>query len=405
MALACNPEVLIADEPTTALDVTVQEAILQLLISLKNSRNMSLIFISHDIGVISEIADQVMVMYKGECIEQGSMEQVLQHPQQPYTRGLLASRPSPALRLKTLPTVADFVMSDGAEIDFKEVIRHHEYMAGEEEQRVTELYQHQPLLQVNNLCTWYPVKNGFFGKTSQYIKAVNNVSFEVYPGETLGLVGESGSGKSTLGRSVLRLIEPTSGQITYKGANLLRLKAAEMRAIRRHMQLIFQDPYSSLNPRITVGQAIMEPLQVHGLYNNDSERKKYVLSILERVNLLPEHFNRYPHEFSGGQRQRIVIARALALQPEFMVCDESVSALDVSVQAQVLNLLKELQSEFNLTYIFISHDLSVIRHISDRVMVLNQGQIEETGTPDDIFFRPQKAYTQKLIAAIPGYKS
>ncbi|WP_462265224.1 ABC transporter ATP-binding protein [Mucilaginibacter sp.] len=404
IALACNPKLLIADEPTTALDVTVQKTIIELLIRLKAERNMSMIFISHDIGVISQIADRVMVMLKGECIEEHTVANLLRHPQQPYTKGLLACRPSPAISLKTLPVVADFYSADSnGEADIKEVIKKHEYTPGEQARRSEELYLHPPLLQVKDLCTWYPVRKGLFGKTKDYIKAVNNVSFEVYPGETLGLVGESGSGKSTLGRSVLRLIEPTSGSVFYKGTNLLQLKPDALRERRRYMQLIFQDPYSSLNPRITVGRALTEPLQVHRLYNNDTLRRQKVIEIMERVNLLPEHFNRYPHEFSGGQRQRIVIARALVMQPEFIVCDESVSALDVSVQAQVLNLLKELQQEFNLTYIFISHDLSVIKHISDRVMVLNQGSIVESGTPNDIYYRPQKDYTKKLIAAIPGY--
>jgi peptide/nickel transport system ATP-binding protein len=404
MALACNPELLIADEPTTALDVTVQKTIIELLMKLKSERNMSLIFISHDIGVISDIADRVMVMYKGECIEENEVQQLLAHPQHPYTKGLLACRPSPVLRLKKLPVIADFYQQgNNTTANIQQVLQQYQYPENELEERRKELYQATPLLKVNELCTWYPVKKGLFGKSSAFIKAVNNVSFEVYPGETLGLVGESGSGKSTLGRSILRLIEPTSGHIEYKGANLLKLKPAELRRMRRHMQLIFQDPYSSLNPRITIGRAMLEALQVHQLYENDTQRKQKALNMLERVNLLPEHFNRYPHEFSGGQRQRIVIARALILQPEFLVCDESVSALDVSVQAQVLNLLKELQEEFKLTYIFISHDLSVIKHISDRVIVLNQGQIEESGSPDDIYERPLKAYTQKLIASIPGY--
>ncbi|GAB2688248.1 ABC transporter ATP-binding protein [Mucilaginibacter koreensis] len=404
MALACNPELLIADEPTTALDVTVQKTIIELLLKLKAERNMSLIFISHDIGVISEVADRVMVMYKGECIEENEVEELLTHPQHPYTKGLLACRPSPAIRLKKLPVVADFYQTDNsATTDVQQVLQQHLYPENEIYERRSKLYQAPPLLRVSNLCTWYPVKQGLFGKAKDYIKAVNEVSFDVYPGETLGLVGESGSGKSTLGRSILRLMEPTSGQIQYKGTDLLKLKSNELRKMRRNMQLIFQDPYSSLNPRITVGRAIMEALQVHRLYDNDTQRKQKVLDMLQRVNLLPEHFNRYPHEFSGGQRQRIVIARALILQPEFLVCDESVSALDVSVQAQVLNLLKELQAEFQLTYIFISHDLSVIKHISDRVIVLNKGQIEESGYPDDIYYHPQKAYTQKLIASIPGY--
>lgn len=401
MALSCNPELLIADEPTTALDVTVQKTILNLLLRLKNERNMGLIFISHDLGVISEIADDILVMHKGEIVENGPAKTIFENPQHPYTKGLLACRPNPKLQLKRLPIVADFLNEDKA-IGTKHLRDSNSYTTTEIEARRKQLHQQKPLLEVQNLGTWYAQKNGFFNKKKEFIKAVDEVSFKVYPGETLGLVGESGCGKTTLGRSILRLVEPTTGKVIFDGEDLTDLNKAAMRKKRRDIQIIFQDPYSSLNPKITVGNAIMEPLQVHGVFKNDAERKAHVLHLLEKVNLKPEHFDRYPHEFSGGQRQRIVIARALALQPKFIICDESVSALDVSVQAQVLNLLKDLQAEFNLTYIFISHNLSVVKHISDRMLVMNKGKIEEEGFPNEIYAAPQAAYTKRLIEAIPG---
>lgn len=401
MALSCNPELLIADEPTTALDVTVQKTILDLLLRLKTERNMGLIFISHDLGVISEIADDLLVMYKGDIVEQGPAKKLFQNPQHPYTKGLLACRPSPQRRLKKLPTVADF-LNENKDVALQHQLEINSFTEAEIRQRREQLYQQKPLLEVQNLCTWYPINKGLFGKSKNYVKAVDDISLKVYPGETLGLVGESGCGKTTLGRSILRLVEPTSGRLLFNGTDLTQLGRNELRKMRRDIQIIFQDPYSSLNPKITVGNSIMEPLQVHGLFKNDQERKTHVLNLLEKVNLKPEHFDRYPHEFSGGQRQRIVIARALALQPKFIICDESVSALDVSVQAQVLNLLRELQQEFGLTYIFISHDLAVVKHISDRMIVMNKGKIEEEGFPDEIYNHPKAAYTQKLIDAIPG---
>jgi len=403
MALSCNPEILIADEPTTALDVTVQKTIIELLLKLKAERNMSLIFISHDLGVIGEIADRVLVMYKGEVVEEATVKALFTHPKHPYTKGLLACRPSPAYHLKKLPVIADFLPSESKSVESIESIRERfAYPPDELKDRKKALYAKEPILKINQLNTWFNGDKTFFGTAKNVVKAVNQVSFEVYPGETLGLVGESGCGKTTLGRSILRLIEPTSGSINFENTDLRSLKKNDLRAMRRDIQIIFQDPYSSLNPRLTVGDSLMEPMQVHQFYVNDTKRKKRVIELLERVNLLPEHFNRYPHEFSGGQRQRIVIARALALQPKFIICDESVSALDVSVQAQVLNLIRELQQEFNLTYIFISHDLAVIKHISDRMMVMNKGEIVEMGDPDDIYYRPQKEYTKKLIASIPG---
>jgi peptide/nickel transport system ATP-binding protein len=402
MALSCNPELLIADEPTTALDVTVQKTILDLLLRLKDERNMGLIFISHDLAVINEIADELLVMYKGNIVEQGPAKQLFENPQHPYTKGLLACRPAPQRRLKKLPVVADFLNEDQS-VGVQHLLEINSYTQEEIEQRRHDLYTQKPLLQVKNLCTWYPIKKGLFGKTTSYVKAVDDITFDVFPGETLGLVGESGCGKTTLGRSILRLVEPTSGEIIFDSNDLIKLSKPAMRKMRRDVQLIFQDPYSSLNPKITVGNAIMEPLQVHKVFNTDQERKAHVLKLLEKVNLLPEHFDRYPHEFSGGQRQRIVIARALALQPKFIICDESVSALDVSVQAQVLNLLRELQQEFKLTYIFISHDLAVVKHISDRMIVMNKGKVEEEGFPERIYNDPQAEYTKKLIAAIPGH--
>lgn len=401
MALSCNPELLIADEPTTALDVTVQKAILELLLRLKHERNMAMIFISHDLGVISEIADDVAVMYKGQIVEQGLATVIFNDPQHPYTKGLLACRPAPQRLLKRLPVVADFLGAN-QDMAIAQLLKKNAYTQTEIQQRRTELYSRKPILQIQDLCTWYPVKKGLFGKVTTQVKAVDHVSFDVYPGETLGLVGESGCGKTTLGRTILKLTEPTSGKIVFNGTDITGMNKRELRVLRRDIQLIFQDPYSSLNPRITVGNAIMEPLQVHGVFENEKQRKAHVLDILARVDLKAAHFNRYPHEFSGGQRQRIVIARALALQPKFIICDESVSALDVSVQAQVLNLLRQLQQEFGLTYIFISHDLAVVKHLSDRMIVMNNGKIEEAGFPEDIYNAPSAAYTKTLINAIPG---
>jgi peptide/nickel transport system ATP-binding protein len=407
MAMSCNPSILIADEPTTALDVTVQHTILELMEKLQTQHDMGIMFITHDLGVIAELADKVVVMYKGKIVEQGSVWDIFSNPQHPYTKGLLACRPPLNKRLHWLPTVADFmtVDTDGVMTEsnksVKEVTDKLVITSDERAARHKELYAKEPLLQLKNIKTYFPIKKGLFGKAQDYVKAVDDISFDVYPGETLGLVGESGCGKTTLGRTILRLIEPTAGQIIYKNRDITHLSTTEMRGLRKEIQIIFQDPYSSLNPRITIGEAIMEPMKVHGILENDRARKDRVIELLRRVNMNEMHFHRYPHEFSGGQRQRICIARALALNPQFIICDESVSALDVSVQAQVLNLLNELRREFNFTYIFISHDLSVVKFMSDRMVVMNRGRIEEMGDADEIYNNPKTEYTQKLIGAIP----
>ena len=406
MALACNPTFLIADEPTTALDVTVQKSILELLLKLRQERGMSLLFISHDLGVIAEIADKVLVMYKGNLVEKGDIISVFTSPQHPYTKGLLACRPIPQYQLNKLPILADFVTFKDDQMQVSEntienIRLKYKVSADEIILERDKIYQQNPLLQIKDLCTWFPVKNGWFTKNQTFTKAVDGVSFDVFPGETFGLVGESGCGKTTLSRSILKLIQPTSGQIIFNNLDITILNSAQMRPLRKDIQIIFQDPYSSLNPSISIGKALIEPLQVHKLYNHNQERKDFIIDLMEKVGLNANQFNRYPHEFSGGQRQRIVIARALALQPKLIICDESVSALDVSVQAQVLNLLKDLQHQFKLTYIFISHDMAVVKHMANRMMVMNEGKIEEIGFPEDIYNHPQKDYTKRLIAAIP----
>lgn len=407
MAMSCNPKVLIADEPTTALDVTVQRTILNLMEDLQQQHNMGIVFITHDLGVIAELADRVLVMYKGQIVEQGKVLDIFTNPQHPYTKGLLACRPKLDRLVLRLPTISDFMVGDAngeikskAESE-KEVIRRYEVSKEKLETMRKEIYKKDPILEVKNLCTYFPLQKNWFGTPTSYIQAVNDVSLEVRSGEILGLVGESGCGKTTLGRSILKLIQPSSGQIIYKGKDITTLSSGEMRVYRKKLQIIFQDPYSSLNPRMTIGEAIMEPMRMHHIFDGDKQRKNRVIELLERVNMSEKHFDRYPHEFSGGQRQRLGIARALAVNPEFIICDESVSALDVSVQAQVLNLLMELKEEFGLTYIFISHDLSVVKFMSDRIVVMNKGEIVEQGFAQDIYETPQSDYTKKLIDSIP----
>jgi len=407
MAMSCEPSVLIADEPTTALDVTVQKTILDLMQQLQKEQDMGILFITHDLGVVAELADHVVVMYKGKIVEQGSVWDIFTSPKHPYTKGLLACRPPLEKRFSKLPVVSDFMSVDKDGVMTESAATVEELVEGLEitpEQRKInheKLYAQEPLMKVRNLKTYFPQEKNLMGKVKKWVKAVDNLTFDVYPGETLGLVGESGCGKTTTGRTLLRLVEATSGEVIYNGQNILELSNKEMRSLRKDIQIIFQDPYSSLNPRMTIGQAILEPMKIHGILDSDKQRKKHVMELLERVSLSASHFNRYPHEFSGGQRQRICVARALALKPKFIICDESVSALDVSVQAQVLNLLNELKREFNFTYVFISHDLSVVKFMCDRMIVMNKGKIEEMGEADAIYANPKSEYTRKLIEAIP----
>ncbi len=401
MAIACNPQLLIADEPTTALDVTVQLEILKLLRKLQNETGMGMIFITHDLGVVAEIADDVAVMHNGEILERGTVQEILNHPQHPYTQGLLACRPPMDIRLKRLPIVKEFL--DGQWQGGKAQILH-DLQITEEERKAhhEQLYSKQPLLKVEHLQTWYPLRKGVFNHVYGHVKAVDDVTIDVYEGETLGLVGESGCGKTTLGRSILRLAEPTGGKVWFDGIEVTALKGQALRDFRKQAQIVFQDPYSSLNPRITIGEAIAEPMCVHGFEKSHAKLRNIACDLLEQVGLKAEHYDRYPHEFSGGQRQRICIARALAVNPRLVISDESVSALDVSVQAQVLNLLNRLKAERNLTYIFISHDLSVVRFMSDRVVVMYNGKPVETNEADALFEHPLNAYTKKLIDALPG---
>ena len=391
MAISCKPDILIADEPTTALDVTVQKDIINLLKELQIETKMSIIFITHDLALISEIANRVLVMYKGNIVEQGFVEDIFKNPTHNYTKALINSRPSLNIRLKTLPTIQDFL---------NETISNEIITAEQRKKNLETLYSKTPLLEVINVEKEYLSKSGLFSKPQSF-KAVNDVSFKLYEGETLGLVGESGCGKSTLGNAILQLDKATAGQILYKGIDITKLPNSEIKKLRKDIQIIFQDPYSSLNPRIPVGEAIMEPMKVHKLYNSVNERREKVIEILNRVGLSEDYFNRYPHEFSGGQRQRIGIARTIALQPKLIVCDESVSALDISVQAQVLNLLNELKETFGFTYIFISHDLAVVKYMSDQLLVMNKGKIEELDDADVIYNSPKNDYTKKLIDAIP----
>jgi len=378
--------------------------------NLQKEQNMGIMFITHDLGVIAELADKVVVMYKGKIVEQGNVWDIFTNPKHPYTKGLLACRPPLDKRYTFLPTVSDFMQTDDTgkivdnNVSVSDFTKNLVVSAEHRKLKQDKIYSQDPILKLNGLKTYFPIRNGFFGGITSYVKAVDNISFNVYKGETLGLVGESGCGKTTCGRTILRLEEPTSGKIIYKGKDVSRMSSEELRLFRKEVQIIFQDPYSSLNPRMTIGNAIMEPMQVHNILKDDNERKKRVEELLSKVSLDPTHFYRYPHEFSGGQRQRIGIARALAVNPKFIICDESVSALDVSVQAQVLNLLNELKDEFGLTYIFISHDLSVVKYMSDRMVVMQSGKIEEMGDSDKIYTSPETSYTKKLIDAIPEGK-
>ena len=399
MAVASGPDLLIADEPTTALDVTVQKSIIHLLKDLQKKYGMAILFITHDLGLARLIADDVLVMNQGKVVESGTVDEIFASPKNPYTRGLLACRPSLRTELRRLPTIKDFTAaSDDHRNGFKEVLKRND---NEYRQKLKKIYANDPLLKISQLKTWFRARNGESGK-AVFIKAVDDVSMEVYPGEVFGLVGESGCGKTTLGRTILRLTGPSSGSVKYAGKDITALKGLKLRNLRKDMQIIFQDPYSSLNPRLSVGSAIIEPMKVHGIGTGPKDRKERTMQLLEKVGLEKWHFHRYPHEFSGGQRQRICIARALAVQPQFIVCDESVSALDVSVQAQVLNLLADLRDELGLTYIFISHDLSVVKFISDRIAVMKDGKIEESGSTEEVFREPKSMYTKEMLEAIPG---
>lgn len=391
MAMSCQPSLLICDEPTTALDVTVQKSILQLIKQLQQEQNMGVLFITHDLGLVAEFADRTAIMYKGSIIEEGPVGKVFHEPQQPYTKALLACRPALHPKNERLPIVSDFLHVGQEPVSVKK-----SFVAIKEKPATNEA-----LIRVENLSVSFPVKKNILGTPTQFYTAVNNVSFDVNWGETLGLVGESGCGKTTLGRTLLRLIDPTEGTINYKNTDITRLTKKQLKSFRKDVQLVFQDPFSSLNPRFTIGEALEEPMKVLELYENQKNRKNKVTELLDKVHLPSKAINRYPHEFSGGQRQRIVIARALSLSPDFLVCDESVSALDVSVQAQVLNLLNDLKKELGLTMLFISHDLSVVRYMCDRIMVMQKGKIVETGPAETVYQHPQNSYTKELLSAIP----
>ncbi len=395
MAIICKPQLLIADEPTTALDVTVQKEIIALLLEIQKETQMSILFISHDLALVSEIANRVVVLYKGKVVEKGKTEDIFQHPKENYTKALLYAKPNTAFRYTVLPTVDSFVSN---------TFKGEKESLSARKERQGRLYAQAPILEIKNLQTYYGAKASFWSKNT-LVKAVDSVSFSMYPGETVGLVGESGCGKSTLGRSILGLESPQAGAIYYQGKDILQLRKSERKQLRKEIQIIFQDPFSSLNPRIPIGEAIMEPMLVHGIEKTKKGRKKRCMELLEKVGLDPSYFNRYPHEFSGGQRQRIGIARTLALAPKVIICDESVAALDVSVQAQVLNLLNSLKEELGFSYLFISHDLSVVKYLSDQVLVMNNGKIVERGEADALYENPQEAYTKTLIAAVPGSKA
>ena len=391
MAIACKPKLLIADEPTTALDVTVQKEILQLLKDLQKQTGMSMLFISHDLALVCELADRVLVMYKGDIVEKGTVKEIFEAPKKPYTKALLGSRPTLDVRYKVLPTIAS--IKDNSFIP-------QSITSQQRAKKHQKIYTKTPLLRVENVAKSYFSKVGVFGQ-KQEIKAVNGISFDVFEGETLGLVGESGCGKSTLGKVILQLEKATKGSIFYKGKEITSLKSKDLRSLRKDIQLIFQDPYSSLHPRKIIGQAIIEPMEVHGIGSSKKQRKEKAMELLSRVGLEASYFHRYPHQLSGGQRQRVGIARTIAMEPKLVICDESVSALDISVQAQVLNLLNELKEDFGFTYIFISHDLAVVKYMADQLLVMNKGAIEEIGDADEIYANPVKQYTKKLIDSIP----
>jgi len=391
MAIACKPKLLIADEPTTALDVTVQKEILQLLKDLQKQTGMSMLFISHDLALVCELADRVLVMYKGDIVEKGTVKEIFEAPKKPYTKALLGSRPTLDMRYKVLPTIAS--IKDNSFIP-------QSITSQQRAKKHQKIYTKTPLLRVENVAKSYFSKVGVFGQ-KQEIKAVNGISFDVFEGETLGLVGESGCGKSTLGKVILQLEKATKGSIFYKGKEITTLKGKDLRSLRKDIQLIFQDPYSSLHPRKIIGQAIIEPMEVHGIGSSKKQRKEKAMELLSRVGLEASYFHRYPHQLSGGQRQRVGIARTIAMEPKLVICDESVSALDISVQAQVLNLLNELKEDFGFTYIFISHDLAVVKYMADQLLVMNKGTIEEIGDADEIYANPVKQYTKKLIDSIP----
>lgn len=391
MAIACKPDVLIADEPTTALDVTVQKEILQLLKNIQKETKMGMVFISHDLNVVSEIADNVMVMYQGNAVEYGTTEQIFKNPKDEYTKALLLSKPSDKERLEKLPTIHSLQ----EDTFIPRVITPHARAI-----KHRELYTQKPILEIKNLVKSYPISGGLFKKDT-YFKAVNQVSFSMYPGETVGLVGESGCGKSTLAKAIMHLEPISEGSIWYRGKNVTDLKGQALKDYRKEVQLIFQDPFASLNPKMTIGEAIVEPLEAHGILYRKSDSIKRAKDLLVHVGLKKAYFHRYPHQLSGGQRQRVGIARALAVNPKVIICDESVSALDISVQAQVLNLLNKLKEDFGFSYLFISHDLAVVKYMSDQLLVMNQGKLEEVGDADEVYTNPKKEYTQQLIDAIP----